>query len=436
MPAFDILDALPDSLYQAVVTHSRGALLQRCQAILYWRRSLLLGELPELTAWPDVLEQQSFIQQLQQSSLLSGLTGRENICDRALLSWLEYLDGKHPDLQLPDADGNAIPPKISPDSMHSGDTQMDALLRDFSIRFIPGQDLRQGVWTQGDLRKLLRLHAFVRQSGYLRRILQLIGRGKNHVYAGAQSQDDLQPALSPVRRHESVTAIMRTRGIYQSDDISRMLSAELLLLGHPLLKSLWHARRAERRLLCYQYEGVLPTHTPDFDVQPDASRQLSHQVRQQGPLVLCLDTSASMSGNPEQRARAVVLEAMRVAMIEHRRCLLFMFSGPGDVRMLELDHSIAGWRNLLRLIRHGFYGGTDVAGILLRAIEHVQHGGWRDADICLISDGRFSAATIYEQIQSLRQTCPARIHGLHVSRWNSKQMEAICDQVYRLDHLN
>ncbi|MBI3187180.1 MAG: hypothetical protein HYZ31_04800, partial [Gammaproteobacteria bacterium] len=59
-----------------------------------------------------------------------------------------------------------------------------------------------------------------------------------------------QPRSTP---RESAQGAWQTRGIYLSDDISRMLPGELMALGHPLLKSLWHARRAERRLMCYQY---------------------------------------------------------------------------------------------------------------------------------------------------------------------------------------
>jgi len=39
--------------------------------------------------------------------------------------------------------------------------------------------------------------------------------------------------------------------------ISRMLPSELVFLGHPQLKMLWHARRAEKALLTYRVEGVL-----------------------------------------------------------------------------------------------------------------------------------------------------------------------------------
>ena len=43
-----------------------------------------------------------------------------------------------------------------------------------------------------------------------------------------------------------------TRGIRRSDRIARMLPAEAMLLGHPRLRLVWHARRAERTLLSYE----------------------------------------------------------------------------------------------------------------------------------------------------------------------------------------
>ena len=47
-----------------------------------------------------------------------------------------------------------------------------------------------------------------------------------------------------------------TKGVELSDAIPRMLPSEAAMLGHPVLKCLWHARRAELALLTYRVEGV------------------------------------------------------------------------------------------------------------------------------------------------------------------------------------
>ncbi len=93
----------------------------------------------------------------------------------------------------------------------------------------------------------------------------------------------------------------------RSGDLEAMLPSEAALLAaarrRPVFRSLWHARRAERALLSYERVGWL---------EDEPSRVLlRREVRptgDQGPIVVCLDTSASMMGAREQVAKAVVLE--------------------------------------------------------------------------------------------------------------------------------
>jgi hypothetical protein len=78
------------------------------------------------------------------------------------------------------------------------------------------------------------------------------------------------------------------------------------------------------------------------------------------------------------------------------QCQLFIFSGTDDIQEYVLEQSVTGWRNILRVIDYSFHGGTDVGGVLLHALAKLQQTQWQDADVCLISDGRFVADTVVE----------------------------------------
>ncbi len=107
---------------------------------------------------------------------------------------------------------------------------------------------------------------------------------------------DIQTPLAP----------METRGITRSDDISRMLPSELVFLGHPQLKMLWHARRAEKALLTYRVEGVLSEHVITEKEVLESQQQPGKKERlERGPIIVCLDTSGSMHGTPEMVAKAL-----------------------------------------------------------------------------------------------------------------------------------
>ena len=158
------------------------------------------------------------------------------------------------------------------------------------------------------------------------------------------------------QRPESKTVHMpdmpgETRGIHRSDRIARMLPAEAMLLGHPRLRLVWHARRAERTLLSYEDDDRME------EVRLHQSRVLRPRPGLQpgkrlemGPILVCVDTSGSMQGGAEAVAKAVVLEAMRTAHAQHRRCHVFAFGGSDELIEMELavdsegiDASFAFW---------------------------------------------------------------------------------------------
>lgn len=106
---------------------------------------------------------------------------------------------------------------------------------------------------------LLRLHKLIEQLPQLREIIRALGRLHN-----AQGIDQLPKRFFvPVRRIEEEHREIRTplipaemRGLERSGEIARMLPVEALTLGHPRMRMLWHARRAERALLTYRVEGI------------------------------------------------------------------------------------------------------------------------------------------------------------------------------------
>jgi hypothetical protein len=64
-----------------------------------------------------------------------------------------------------------------------------------------------------------------------------------------------------------------------------------------------------------------PLPSPPPQVRPAA---------EQGPIILCLDTSGSMSGAREVVAKALALECLRGAHRQKRACYLYAFSGPSE----------------------------------------------------------------------------------------------------------
>ncbi|MFO0857062.1 MAG: VWA domain-containing protein [Phycisphaerales bacterium] len=223
-----------------------------------------------------------------------------------------------------------------------------------------------------------------------------------------------------------------TRGVERSGDIARMLPSEAVLFMRPALRLLWHAKRAERALATYRVRGVQQERLIADDAGTearDAERRKKKQDR--GPIIVCLDTSGSMQGAPETVAKAVTLEAVRIATAEKRECFLYAFSGPTQVAEFDLSDKRGGVQALLEFLGCSFHGGTDVAEPIARALKRVETAKWSRADAIIVSDGEFPVPSATSAaVASARKSLHLRVHGLLIGAGHSAAMTSLCDPVH------
>lgn len=317
--------------------------------------------------------------------------------------------------------------------------ETSAVFQGMGSRLGRGWDLSNGDLHSTDWRRFVAYRKLIRRNPQLQAIVDSLGRD-------AEAADDDGPvaetadadskpgeALAPMARFVHSESPLSTAGISRSDDIARMLPQEAAFLGHPRLKMLWHARRAEHGLLSYQVEGVLSEHRPEPLQQIlDHEQPRPQREKRRGPLIVCLDSSASMHGETEDIAKAVCLEVLRLANETDRPCHLFAFSGPGQVIELQLQFDPPGLRNILRFLAQSFYGGTDIRDPVLRALDKLQHPAWKKADMLLISDGRFPVPdAVMHAVRDAREKYGLQLLGLTLGRWSSSGLEKICQPVHR-----
>jgi len=74
--------------------------------------------------------------------------------------------------------------------------------------------------------------------------------------------------------------------------------------------------------------------------------------------------------------QAVALEAMRGAHRQQRACYLYAFSGPQDVKELELKVDTGSLLELLNFMKYSFGGGTDVDRPLELSLDRLEQRDW------------------------------------------------------------
>ncbi|EIO5871265.1 VWA domain-containing protein [Vibrio parahaemolyticus] len=296
-----------------------------------------------------------------------------------------------------------------------------------------GFDLSKGVFQSHGWLDITRLNKLVKKLPKLQSLIRDLGRDEQ---AEGSVLEEFVIKMSVASRQEKYVTTprvpMETKGITRSDSISRMLPPEASLLTNPVLKKLWHAKCAEHALLSYSVEGTEVLETEEkLEQESVTEKQGNKSNKNRGPMVICLDTSGSMKGLPENIAKATVLECMKVAYREKRRCYVYLFGSKEEVSDLDLTLDASGFNDLLNFLTMSFGGGTDAEGPLIKALEKCDSEEWYKADILLVSDGEFSVTSgLSRKVSHRREKQGLQLHGIQIGHSHHTSMSKICDPIH------
>lgn len=173
-------------------------------------------------------------------------------------------------------------------------------------------------------------------------------------------------------------------GIRMSSDISSVLPSELALFSNPATKKLFELKFAQNQLMSFKYETFVPEEKNEIQTE-EISKE---KEEQKGPAIICVDTSGSMSGIPENIAKTITFALSKIALQEKRSCYLISFSI--DIEILDLSFKDKTnnevLSTLVQFLRKSFNGGTDPCLALEHAVELLQTENWKNADVLMISD--------------------------------------------------
>ncbi len=434
------LVTLPRAVWLPALVCAAGTAEQRLQHVAAWLEALLQGELPASCADFGEAEATSPLRQLvAELALHNGTRALPALAEQVVRTVLWHLDQLN-DLQ-PDLSRAAAIEHMT-DSFkqawridHTGTQDDWQLLRELTA----GVNLSWGELT-GQLRSrewqtARRAADRLAQLPALAELLRQLGRSQDRSNAPPRRAPPPQsgPSRAPLQAVQTriAGAPGELTGVRFAASLERMLPAEASLLRHPVGRRLWRARWAEARLLAYDSEAVLT----DWRADPAARQQAAsdHRTAQplaQGPLVLCLDTSGSMRGAPENIAKAVVIAALRFAQAAGRRCRLIAFGGPGELLQQDLTDR-GGLHAVMQLMGQAFDGGTDVQTPIERAIDSVHDAAWQNADVLIVSDGEFGCvpATL-DRLDAARSELGLAVHGVLVGDRETMGMLEVCDHIH------
>ena len=433
---YDRLQALPRPLWLPTLTAAVGQRERRLDDVRAWLTALHAGALPDTAAdFGDAHAAAALRCVVGALNLPAFTRATPALAEQVLRTMLWHLD-RAVDLE-PRLTREAAIAQVAREFEQSWQLELHgleadlALLRDLArATHLPWAELR-GRLRSREWHEARRAAERLATLPELTALLQRLGRRE------FSAREDRAPEAPSSSHHVPLRAV-QTRlagapgeitGIRFDSRIEHMLPSEAILLRHPTAKRLWRARQAEGRLLAHDTEAVVIDWRADprGRVQDQASQAPPTQAQERGPFVLCLDTSGSMAGAPENIAKAVAIAALREAHASGRACKLLAFGGPDEL----IERDLGDLTATLELMAQAFDGGTDVQTPIERAIDCVHQAAWQGADLLIVSDGEFGCvrATL-DKLDRARDELGLHVQGVLVGDRETMGLLEVCDDIH------
>lgn len=240
----------------------------------------------------------------------------------------------------------------------------------------------------------LKLAQQLRSNPKLKKIAELAGKFRRIA---------MQTQKSKPRR-----GVEEIHSVTLGDDISRLVPAELMNFLHPLRKLDMLRRMAEKQLVQYALRG---------------------RVREaKGPIVFCIDNSASMAGQREIWAKACMLALANIAREQKRPLVVIHF----DTMVRRIDNFPAGGYEFANLVESALFfsgGGTSFTEPLNQAITQVEALDDK-ADIIFITDDDCGLGTSFiNEFNEWKVEHDTQCIGIPVCGAGERTLSKFCDQV-------
>jgi len=272
---------------------------------------------------------------------------------------------------------------------------------------------------QHDTRRMQLAERLAKDS-LMERVMQVAGRLRR-----------VNSATRKVKSRKSVGSVV---GVTTGKDISLMLGAERAMMRNPVFRQRQIMKLVQSQMQQYELEGK------------------ENQGR--GPMILLLDTSGSMGGDPIMWASAVAITLSSISAKERRPYTVITFNGQvGTVlrldasgKLFRLDRRDPAKKTpleggivemVLRIAGFRASGGTAFSQPVRYALDMELGVTKERADLVIVTDGGSSETRLpQEELQRLQQAKESglRVFGLTVNGGSfSKQVREICDEYADID---
>lgn len=258
--------------------------------------------------------------------------------------------------------------------------KLEELLSPFTQNFGRLWDMSAGKFDDCGFDLLKEFADLLENDQSLRELADLLGRQATEV---ARYERELRDKVEiRTEFHPKPAFRGQISGLRLSGEISSTLPSELALYHNPVTRKYFEKKFLEKQLLSYAH-----TEMKGFSREEHTTEEVQVAIEEgKGPVIICVDTSGSMHGTPEQVAKTITFALTKKCLEEERGCYLISFSTGIEVQDMSLFKRNDGLKELVKFLRKSFNGGTDAAPALHHGLELMGSNDWKRADLLLVSD--------------------------------------------------
>ncbi len=238
-------------------------------------------------------------------------------------------------------------------------------------------DLSKDNLSLSDIEQIKRWADYISQDNGVKNLCDLLGRlwreEKSKRQKLIKSMYSITEYLPDINSKEEII------GVCIGKDMEYVIPQEKALLADEETSLLFDIKFVEGRLMCFDMVGLQANIK---DIEKETMIEVSED-KKLGPIIICVDTSGSMSGSPEMIAKAITLFMATRSISQKRNVFLINFST--GIETIDLSGHI-GITKAIAFLQRSFHGGTDVAPAFDHALGMMNKEKYKESDLLVISD--------------------------------------------------
>lgn len=250
-----------------------------------------------------------------------------------------------------------------------------------NMQAIQAWKMMNGQWTESEFEKAMNVVKIQNKYPEIAEVCRRMGRIVN------EQDKDMMMIASGTRFKIEHSTGSDIEGVTMGNDFNALLPHEVVQFSDDMLEDLFYQRFVTKRLQMFRYKSEM--------AKPSRKLNWKHASRK-GPMIACVDSSASMSGVPMKIASSLLGRLEVTAEMLKRDCFLIDFSV--DIRAIDLKERFREYRlNSLGLrskeenFSGGLFpilnGGTDARKMLEMTFQLLESNPrYQNADVLWITD--------------------------------------------------